>query len=91
MDMGHKNYGGCRCWVRAILTDAAAFGLRYGAHSLDCPIYRESWDILDRWADERQRAEGEAEASRWTPAPDGARVVAAIAGPGTVGLVWAVR
>lgn len=45
----------CNCYVRQLAT-ARQFSLRYGAHSLDCPAYRESRDPSDRANDEATRA-----------------------------------
>ena len=40
----------CNCYVKG-LPEYDRFVIRYGAHSLDCPVYRESGDILDRQRD----------------------------------------
>jgi len=45
----------CNCYVAA-LPDIDRFTLRYGAHGLDCPVYRESGDPVDRLKDEETRA-----------------------------------
>lgn len=45
----------CDCYV-ATLSPEDRFGLRYGAHALECPIYRVSGDPVDRAKDERIRA-----------------------------------
>lgn len=50
----------CRCYVRR-LTEEARFGLRCGAHALDCPTYHPSRDPIDRAADEDFRREAELE------------------------------
>ena len=44
----------CNCYVRE-LSEYDKFVTRYGAHSLDCPVYRESGDIVDRKYDENFR------------------------------------
>jgi hypothetical protein len=47
----------CNCYVKD-LPAAERFGIRYGAHQTDCPVYRESLDPVDRKHDEaiRQQA-----------------------------------
>ena len=41
----------CNCYVND-LPAAERFGIRYGAHQTDCPVYRESLDPVDRKHDE---------------------------------------
>ena len=48
----------CTCWVRTTPPETQ-FGLRYGAHSLDCPRYRQSLDPCDRYDDAQIRDQGE--------------------------------
>ena len=40
----------CQCYVKT-LEPVQQFSLRYGAHALNCPKYRESGDILDKKRD----------------------------------------
>ena len=40
----------CNCYVR-ILAPIDIFTLRYGAHGLNCPVYRESGDPVDKLKD----------------------------------------
>ncbi len=40
----------CRCWVSK-QPELNRYGIRYGAHSLACPAYRESLDPVDRASD----------------------------------------
>ena len=40
----------CTCYVKT-LSREQQFCIRYGAHALNCPKYRESGDILDRKRD----------------------------------------
>jgi hypothetical protein len=49
----------CTCYVRR-LGKEQQFCLRYGAHALNCPKYRESGDILDKKRDieTRKQLEG---------------------------------
>jgi hypothetical protein len=49
----------CKCWVRN-LNEEEQFGIRYGAHSLWCPTYREGLDPVDRLNDTDLRQRGEA-------------------------------
>ena len=57
---------GCQCYVKTLGAEAM-LSLRYGAHSLSCPVYRESRDPVDRLNDDatrthyRERAHGEEE------------------------------
>ncbi len=44
----------CTCYVR-LLHQRIRFTLRWGAHALDCPSYRESGDPVDRARDEEMR------------------------------------
>ena len=41
----------CTCWVRT-LPPEEAFAVRYGAHSVACPVYRPSADPVDRANDD---------------------------------------
>lgn len=47
---------GCQCYV-STLSAHQQFVLRYGAHALTCPTYRESRDPVDRINDKIIRAE----------------------------------
>ena len=49
----------CTCYVRR-LGKEQQFCIRYGAHALDCPKYRESGDVLDKKRDieTRKQLEG---------------------------------
>ena len=44
----------CRCYVLT-LDALTRFGLRRGAHALDCPEYRESPDPVDTAQDQETR------------------------------------
>ena len=44
----------CTCYVR-LFDQQVRFTLRWGAHALDCPSYRESGDPVDRAEDEEIR------------------------------------
>jgi hypothetical protein len=44
----------CLCWVRH-QTVEARFGIRYGAHATNCPLYRPSLDPVDRLHDSELR------------------------------------
>jgi hypothetical protein len=44
----------CVCYVRD-LGEEALFTLRYGAHSLSCPVYRRSGDLADAINDQAFR------------------------------------
>ena len=44
----------CQCYVKT-LEPGQQFSLRYGAHALDCPVYRVSRDPLDRRRDQEAR------------------------------------
>lgn len=44
----------CRCWVRHQMAEER-FGIRYGAHSTNCPQYRPSLDPVDRLNDQEIR------------------------------------
>ena len=46
---------GCTCYV-ADLDAEAQFGLRWGAHGLECPRYRRSLDPVDDANDQEFRA-----------------------------------
>lgn len=45
----------CDCYVSR-LTLAQAFGIRYGAHAANCPVYRPSGDPVDHANDRQRRA-----------------------------------
>ena len=49
----------CNCWVRNRPLEEQ-FGLRWGAHSKDCPMYRESRDPVNKMQDEENQTFGEA-------------------------------
>lgn len=49
----------CNCWVRNRPLEEQ-FGLRWGAHSKDCPMHSESRDPVDKIQDGENRAYGEA-------------------------------
>lgn len=44
----------CNCYVNK-LSDYLQFVTRWGAHSLKCPKYRESHDIVDKAKDQEFR------------------------------------
>ena len=44
----------CRCYAAA-LDQLTRFGLRRGAHALDCPVYRPSLDPVDAAQDQKTR------------------------------------
>jgi hypothetical protein len=44
----------CTCYVKALEVEVQ-FGLRYGAHGLDCIKYHESLDPVERLEDELSR------------------------------------
>lgn len=48
----------CNCWV-ATKSEEERFGIRYGAHSTACPVYRPSGDILDASRDVELREANE--------------------------------
>ena len=48
----------CTCYVSK-LDEETRFGLRYGAHNKQCPIYAESLDPVDYAEDEEYRASHE--------------------------------
>ena len=48
----------CTCWVRGC-SEIERFGIRRGAHSTTCPIYRPSRDPADATSDKHVRAHGE--------------------------------
>jgi hypothetical protein len=48
----------CDCWVASASTETR-FALRYGAHSMWCPLFRPSLDPVDRRADAGIRQRGE--------------------------------
>lgn len=52
--MGLATLKNCNCYV-ANLDNVNRFTLRYGAHSLSCPVYRESRDPLDKFNDTAAR------------------------------------
>lgn len=45
----------CECYVRSLPT-LTQMELRYGAHELACPVYRDSLDPIDRRNDANARA-----------------------------------
>ena len=45
---------GCQCYVKTLGAEAM-LSLRYGVHSLSCPVYRESRDPVDRLNDDATR------------------------------------
>ncbi len=44
----------CNCWV-AHESEEIRFGIRFGAHALDCPTYRPSLDPVDEAEDNELR------------------------------------
>ena len=44
----------CKCWVSK-QPEVEQFGIRFGAHSTACVLYRPSLDPLDRKRDEQMR------------------------------------
>ena len=44
----------CNCYVQH-LDEGQRYVMRYGAHTLDCPVYRKSGDLLDNRRDENIR------------------------------------
>jgi hypothetical protein len=44
----------CTCYVQH-LTEEERFTLRYGAHEIECPVYRESLDPVDKLKDDDAR------------------------------------
>ena len=44
----------CKCWV-STMDDSFIFGARWGAHDLDCVLYRPSRDPVDRLEDDGHR------------------------------------
>ena len=44
----------CSCWV-SYEPEEVRFSIRYGAHHLDCPVYRPSGDPLDNLRDAELR------------------------------------
>ena len=48
----------CNCWAKECSMQEL-FGLRFGAHSKDCPAYQESLDPVDKANDEERRELGE--------------------------------
>ena len=49
----------CSCWVKD-QPDEERYSIRYGAHHLDCPVYRPSGDPLDNLRDAQLRMQVEA-------------------------------
>ena len=49
---------GCTCWV-ATRSEEERFGIRYGAHALGCPSFRESSDPVDAANDRELRERNE--------------------------------
>ena len=45
----------CTCWVRSASREVQ-YTVRWGAHNLECPLYRESMDPVDKANDEELRA-----------------------------------
>ena len=41
----------CSCWVSRVSVEQGRDAIRCGAHSLECSLYRESGDPVDREAD----------------------------------------
>jgi hypothetical protein len=54
--LGQVHYR-CDCYV-STMTPEEQFTLRYGAHELACPAYRESMDPVDRAYDREERSAG---------------------------------
>jgi hypothetical protein len=50
----NRRIDACVCYVRD-LGEEALFTLRYGAHSLSCPVYRRSGDLADAINDQAFR------------------------------------
>lgn len=50
-----RSLDGCRCYVKKLPREFQ-FQLRWGAHALDCPIYRPSMDPVDNQQDIDARA-----------------------------------
>ncbi len=46
----------CNCYVKHYLPEIQ-FGIRYGQHATNCPIFRESLDPVDRANDAEYRAD----------------------------------
>ena len=46
----------CNCYVQH-LGEEIRFSLHFGAHGIDCNVYRESLDPIDRLNDEEARLE----------------------------------
>ena len=44
----------CNCWV-ATKSEEERFGIRYGAHALKCPAFRQSLDPVDAANDRELR------------------------------------
>jgi hypothetical protein len=49
-----KQWAECNCYVQH-LTEEERFTLRYGAHEIECLVYRESLDPVDKLKDEDAR------------------------------------
>ncbi len=49
----------CTCWVKSRPREEQ-FGLRWGAHSISCPIFSVSRDPVDEMKDDENREYGEA-------------------------------
>ena len=62
---GAERLSYCRCWVRS-LSAMKAYGIRWGAHDLQCPAYQRSKDPVDHANDSvlRQRGYQEYEINR---------------------------
>lgn len=48
----------CSCWV-SHRSERERFGIRYGAHSTNCPQYRPSLDPVDKLNDQELRQRNE--------------------------------
>ncbi len=48
----------CNCWVAA-KSEEERFGIRYGAHALKCPTFRQSLDPVDAANDQELRERNE--------------------------------
>ena len=59
MQLASERLKTCTCWVRS-RPEVEQFGLRWGAHSRSCPVYRVSLDPVDREQDCENRDYGEA-------------------------------
>ena len=48
----------CNCWV-ATKSEEERFGIRYGAHALECPAFQQSLDPVDAANDQELRERNE--------------------------------